>query len=522
MDFEAQQGRGVIGKRRKTSHHNALTIRDGPSRLVPRHVPPGTSRQLGSGARQNHDIRIRIGDEALTNRTYVQTSSQIQASVTPYNASLEDTTLGHDALHRGTPKPGQQADPNAGRFGGAPTHAHHPRNSARGATPRSPQLDYLGGSVASVRAGRNEGSSASPNGRSIDNSSSEDHVSSNKNGEVSKHSIMQQLEGHACSLRLTFDTAAGLSAVAPMDNASSCNLIGESNHDHCTANAMVTELGNVQTGAGATGSAGPRLPRSIDDGPWISFFPGQTDSSSPSATDDLSALNRAHDRPSLLPPSGSADYAPWSQRATRGARTLGNVSPSLPSITRKSDKDELRERLHTCAEKPGRPKKQSDENDEFWKRLVFGNDNLDSAGGIPGTETSPDKVGLIERRIPPPLVVSRSSTPFDPPLYGPGSCVSDSTQAAAARAPLVTSSGSMLPMITSSTAPFSHRGQVEEVSTESGAAALTESSGFGLQPVTHTSMQNNVSYVSDASSSERFGDSARRWPGPPRRLQERS
>jgi hypothetical protein len=507
MSFEAQHGRRVIGKRRKTGSHNALTIRDGPSRLVPRHVPAGTSRQLGRGAHQKHDIRICIGNEALTDCTYGQTCSQAQASVTSYDGSFQDTTL----EQRGTLNPGRQADPNARRFVGAPTHAHHPRNSTRGATPQSQQLYSLGGSVARVRAGRIEDSNALGNGRSIDDLSSEDHVSSNKNGEVSQHSIMQQLESNARSLRLTFDTAAGLTARAPMDNASSCNLIGESNHVHCTANAMVAELGTVQKGAGAAGIAGPRILRSIDEGPWTSFFPVQAESSSPSAADDLSALNRAHDRPSLLPLSGSA-YAPWSQGATRGTRTLGNVSSSLPSITRESDKDELR--LHMGAEKSGRTKKQSDENNELWQRLVFGNE-----GGIPETAACPDKVGLVESRIPPRLAVSRSSTPFDA-LYRPGSCVSDSTQAVAARAPLVTSSGSMLPMITSSTAPSSRRGQVEEVSTESGAAALTDGSGSGLQPVTHTSMQNNVSHVSDASSSEICGDSARSWAGPPGRLQE--
>ncbi|KAF2452166.1 hypothetical protein P171DRAFT_468511 [Karstenula rhodostoma CBS 690.94] len=411
MNSRAQQGRDEIGNRRKPSHRNALTKREAPSRHVPLSHQTDSRRQLGGGAHQNHDIKIRIGDDALTNRTTVQHSSQAQAqeSVAVYDATSEDMTLGNDALHRAALKPGQQVDPNACWFVGAPTHAH--RNSMRMATPQSQQPYSLDGSVASMRAGRNEGSNASPNDWSIINSSAEDNASSNKKGEVSNYCI----EDIARSSRLTFDTAAEFSAVAPIKNASTCNLIGESNHDHCTANATVTESGNVQMEAGAAGRAESRLPRSIDEGPWMAFLPVQASSSSLSVADDPSALNRAPDRPSPNPPS---DSALWSQRVTQGTRTLSNVSlcvsSSLPSIARKSDKNELRERLHMGTRRSGRPKKQRDENDKFWQRLVFGSDEVDSADGILETATSPDKAGMDERMILPSVAVSRGSTPCDP------------------------------------------------------------------------------------------------------------
>ncbi|OAG09509.1 uncharacterized protein CC84DRAFT_439352 [Paraphaeosphaeria sporulosa] len=453
LNFQAQRGRDEIGKRRKTSHHNALTMHEDPSRLVP--LPEaGTRRQLGGGARQHHDIKVRIGSDALTNRTTVHTSPQAQASATWDEVSSEEMTSGNAALHRAAPKPGQQADPNARRFVGAPTHALHPRNSTWGVMPRNQQLHYVGGSAGSMRVGLNEDSNASPNDQSVVSSSAEDHVSANKRGEVSNYCITQQVEGTTRSLRLTFDAATEFSAMAPIENASSCNLIGESNHNHYTANAAVTESGHVQMEAGAAGNAEPRPPHDIDEGPWMTFLPVQANSSSLSVADDLSALNRAHDRPAIHPLSNSAS---WSQRATQGARALADaslcVSPCLPSITQKCEKDELREHVHAGPGRSERSEKHIDGNDEFWQRLVFGSDKLDSTDGRPEA-TSPDKVIMDERRIVPFVAVSRSSTPFDP-LHGPGFCVSDSTQAAATRAPLVTSSGSMLPIITSSTAPRS-------------------------------------------------------------------
>ncbi|KAL5401545.1 hypothetical protein PMIN03_011439 [Paraphaeosphaeria minitans] len=468
--FKAQRRRNEIGKRRKSSHHNALTIRERPSRLVL--LPQaGTRRQLGGGAHQTHDIRIRIGSDALTRQTTVQNPSPAQASVTWYNVSSEEMTPGNAALQRVAPKPGQHADPNTRRFVGAPTHAHHPRNSTRRATPRSQQLHCVGDSAASMHAGLNEDSNASPNGQGVVNASAEDNASSNKRGEASNNCITQQVEGIPRSLRLTFDAGTEFSAMAPIENASWCNLIGESSHDHYTANAAGTESGNVQMEAGAAGSAEPRLPHSIDEGPWMALLPVQAGSSSLSVAIDVSALNRAHDRPALRPLSDSAS---WSQRATHGAQTLADASlcasPSLASITQKGEKDELREQVHVGAGRSGRLKKQSDGNDEFWRRLVFGSDKLVSTDGRrPESATSPNKVIMDGRRITPYAAVSRSSTPFDP-LYGPGFCVSDSTQAAATCAPLVTSSGSMLSMITSSTAPHS-RGQVDILSEERGDAA---------------------------------------------------
>lgn len=423
----------------------------------------------------------------------MQTSSQAQGSVASYIASSEAIPLGNDAPHRAAPKPGQQADPNACRFVGAPTHAH--RNSTRGSMPRSQQLCDLDGSVASMRAGRNEGFDASANDWNTVNLSAKDNVSSNKKGEVSNYCITQQVKGSALA-RLTFETATEFSAVAPIKNASSCNLIGESNHDHCTANAAVAGSGNVHMA--------PRLPRSIDEGPWMAFLPGQAHSYSLSVADDLSDQRAPHP---------VSEFASWSQRATQGTRTPGNaslcVSPSLPWITRKGDSDERRERVHMGTGKSGCPKKQRDENDQLWQSLVFGSGKPDSTDGDAETATRPNKVGMDERRTLPSVGVSRrSTTPFDP-VRGPGFCVSDRKQAAATRAPLVTYSGSKLPTITPSTGRFSC-GQAGGLSKESGDAARNEDSDFGVQSMTHTSMRTNVSCVCDANCSNCVvGDSAR-------------
>lgn len=504
MDFKAQQSRDEIGKRRKIRDHYALTIHDGHSRLVPRHVPAETSRQLGhntGGAHQIRDIRIRIGFEALTNGMSVRTPSQ--ASVMSDAASSESMLRANNALHPFAPKPGQQPVPDAHRFVGGPKRAQSPRRSTRGATPGGQQRGS--GPGASLCSGRQGGSPAALYTRSIANLFAERGVSLDGYGEDSNHCITQQLDSTTRPARLIFDAAAELSVAASKNNASPGTLIGESNHGHIdnqdSANATESESSSVQTKAKA-GSAEPRL---LDEGPWMEFLPTQVNSASRCMFNHTHALNQVHDRLSLLPILASAESGPSLGCATQGAQTTGKLtvcnSPSFPSIPREGEKDELRKQTHVESMTLGRRvKNQRDEDDEFWQRLVFGSDKFDSTDCVPETTSGLGKANIMARkRSPLPVVMLHNSTPFDP-LIGPSPRVSDSTQDAASCALLITSSGSMVPMITSPIAPLGGRGQARDSSgEESGNAVLAENSRFGPQSVTHSSMQNNVSHTSDAS-----------------------
>ncbi|KAJ4305865.1 hypothetical protein N0V90_001398 [Kalmusia sp. IMI 367209] len=521
MDFKAKEDRGKIGKRRKIRDPHALTIPKAHSRLVPRPFQFGTSRQPGqdtSGAPRDYDIRIRIGTDALTRDwTMQQTPSQSQAAVTSYEASSNSMLMDNEDLHIFAPKPGQQGHDPPREFVGAHLHAHKSlHQQTRGESPRSHQPYRWGGSVDSEHPGRKQDLDISSNDRGRTNPIdpfSANKVSPNELGEVPVCYIAQQMESIARPLRLTFDTASDSLAAVLMNNASPGNTIGEPNHDRVTANAASIETGNVQIEVEA-GSAGAR-PSGIDDGPWRAFLPARAGSSKLSIAEDSSAIDRAHDRPSSVP---SAESVPWSQQATQDVQTLVNlssgVSPSLPSLTRESDEDELRKRPHMGTEVLGRPpKRQCNEDDGFWQRLVFGNDRFEPTDSILERKVILGEMHtMAERSIPSSVAVSLSfTTPFDS-LCGPGSCVSDSAQDATTRAPLATSSGSMLPMITSSTAPLDGRGQSIKLSEdESGdrAPQSAEDSGFGLRSVTHTSMQNNVSCNSGASLSENSGDHAR-------------
>lgn len=491
-NHKALHGRDGMGKRKKISNQNALTIREGPQ--------AGIRKRLG-GAHQNHDIDIRIGDDALTDWTAVQTPSQARESVSSYDVLAGNVNLCNAALHSIASRPRQGVDSNTRRLVIPPAHFYHVRELAWSTALQSKQLHYTGESSISMHAGQYEASYASPDDRGITTLSAEDKVSSNETGEGSKYCITQQAEDTACSLRLTSDDATDLPSVASSGKESLCNLIGEANHDHYPTNAAVTELGNVQMETRPRDNAEFRHCRIVDEDPWLAFLPLSATSPSLSVAGVRPALNRTHDRPPMHAPSDSAS---WSQRATRGARTLGDASlygsPSLPSITPKGN--QVRNRAHMGTGRLGFPKAHSDGNDKFWHRIVFGSDKLDSQDGEREITQSPGKVGMDERRSAQSVAVSRSSSPFDP-LHGPGFCVSDSsTQAAATRAPpLVTSSGSMLPMTNSSAAPHSRR-QGEGGSRQSGDAGGIEESDFGLQSVTQTSMYNNVSNVGDANSSQ--------------------
>ena len=89
---EAMHEREGIGKRKKISNQSALTIREGHQ--------VGIRGRLGGGTHQNHEIDIRIGDDALTSRTTVQTSSHARESVSSHDVLAEDMNLGSTSLHR--------------------------------------------------------------------------------------------------------------------------------------------------------------------------------------------------------------------------------------------------------------------------------------------------------------------------------------------------------------------------------------------------------------------------------------
>ncbi|KAF1967191.1 hypothetical protein BU23DRAFT_300949 [Bimuria novae-zelandiae CBS 107.79] len=504
MRFKAQ-GRERIGKR------HALTRRgEGPG-LVPHPLQTQPSRQSGQdtgGAHQGHDVRIRFGTDALTDVIAMQ-NSHSQMAYTLRGTWSKSTPLDNENVHI-TLKPGQQADPDPRTFVGA--HTHGTRQSTQEPSLQSQQRYHVGGS-ARMNSGQDEDLSTRLNDQSVPRSSEcsscADSVSPNEKGEAAEYCNTHRNEGIARPSRLTFDTACRPPPLTMMNNASPGNMIGQMNHDHRTANAILIESGNVHAEEKAD---------SDEDGPWKAFLPAQSHSSSLSLAGDPFAVDCTHDRPIHATPWRNDESVQWSQQPTQGGRTLVTSStcdsPSLPSIPRGSDNDRLLEQSREGTQKLDcRAKKPRDEDGLFWQQLVFESDKHASTDVIPETKAFPNQVNaMTEKRIPSSMAVSISSTPFGS-LSCPGARVSDSARSALKRAPLATSSESMLPVIASSTALLGRRGQAEEASSRENSVDFTpqqdEHSGLGVQSVTHTSMQNNVSHGSDASSRKISGESAR-------------
>ena len=326
-------------------------------------------------------------------------------------------------------------------------------------------------------------------------------------------------------------------------------MIGETIRDHDVANVDGAKSGNVDMDI-EPGDHESRRSRNIDDSSWRAFLPMRAHSSSLSLplAENASATDMVYDRPARGRLTPSAESAPWSHRATEGDRTLVGstrcVSPSLPSVTGSGDENRLQNWRYRRGGKLGRrPRKQRIEDDVCWQKLVFGSDTVGSSDTFPEIQTghmrganrgvqarydtlkadgpcrSPFgatlQLGEMEattKRIASSVeAVALSSTSFDPPL-GPDTCVSDRAQYATTRAPLGMSSESLLVMPPSSTVLMNRHGRCQDLSEESSGDTIlqqVDGGGLGLQWVSHTSMQNNASYSSDASWSRLSGDTAR-------------
>lgn len=485
MDFRVPN-REMMGKR------HALHARKGHFRPVPR--PPQTQtgdqdpRRNTDGTHQGHDIRIRIGTDALTNMTPMQS----QAAVTSYDTHSE--SMLNNADMRLTSNPGQQVDQTPHGFVGVHVHSRLPTQEP---SLRSQQRYRTEGSTDGICSIRSEAAVAMSGNRSqpksSDRSLSTDNVSSSGRSEGLDRYIMHSHGGDARPWRLTLDTIPNSPTATRrlMNNESRGVVIGDMNHGHDVANASLLQFGSGREESGA------RHPHSVNDLFWREFWPARTESSSASlpAAEDPPDANLSHDGAVLDPSLECAEHVSWSQQATEGDQTLADapncVSSSLPSILRESNEDQVQNWPCMGSGKLGRRRQeQVVENDEFWQRLVFGSDGIESAKSLPvdrsgrawdtkkveqvggrrskivddceahprATHRQEDGEVMTENRVSSSVAVLLSSTTYDR-LFSPGSCVSDCAQDAITRAPLATSSGStMLPTTTSPTVELRCRG----------------------------------------------------------------
>lgn len=530
------QDREMIGKR------HALTVRKGHIRPVPRPLQTQTSWYPGrdtGGAHQKHDIRIRIGTDALTSATPMQTS-QLQAAVTSYDSSSE-SMLDNGDLHI-TPRPGQQGHQTPREFVGA--YGPGSRPPTQEPSLRSQQRYRKGGSVTGASCRQSEDGNASSTAPSQNKPNNRlptaKIVSSEESCQALGRRITHPDEGLARPLRLILEAASKLPiAPGPVMNESRKSMIGETIRDHDATNVTGAKSGNVNVDI-KSGHHGSRRSQVIDDSSWRVFLPAWTDSSSLSLplARNASATDGVHDRPARVRLTSNAESAPWSRRATEGDRTLVDsttcVSPSLASANGNGNEDGLRDWPQGRRVKLGRrPRTQMIEDEGCWRKLVFGSDPggpPDNFSEIPkghmrganrgmhapydtsnadGPCRSPfgailqlgESKGTTKSIASSVEAVALSSTSSDR-LLGPGTCVSDSAQYATTRAPLAMSSASLRVMQPSSTVPLKRHGRGQYSSMEgSGDTILPQADdgGLGLQSVSHSSMQNNASYSSDAS-----------------------
>jgi len=521
LDFKARDKKHNIRNIRKTTRdHHALTMVKGQhhrSRLVP---DLSWRRGIAAALHDDLDMDIRVGTAALTNLTSThRTSTQSHAS-----SDGSSMLLDNEAPHPAAPRPGlqlaQTGDRDPRRFVGA-------HKLGRATTQQRMRGELLQksqpcnwGMLAGVRSSQDgyQYSGAAPGTwhrpQAIDPPALV--VSPGEQDKVSGCHGTQQIEGVSRSLRLIHDMAPEDSAAIPGGSVSPNDMIGEATHGRHVANARRIQSGNAS-------SAGASSPRSIDDGPWKAFLLSHSTNSSSS----LISRHPSHRR-SRVPAHGrpDAESGSWSRQATQGARTRSIKSSSascmaatLGSPTRLSDGKEAQKRLLVQPEPfLGHGRASRDENDGFWRMLVFGGDRrgttTDTAqGSSPPGCARKEEEGILaagQRCIPSSVEVSLSSTPFNRPPAAPSSCVSDNAQDAATRAPLATSSGPMLPlmMISSSpTPPASGDGAAKLLLSEDDGCRDTwqhqAASGVGTLWMSHAPLHN----VSSSSSGYRASPS---------------
>lgn len=525
MHFQSSEEKDKIGKRRKIKDHRAATtLQSTRHRLVPRLARDEGSNHPGlymRGALQNEDIRIRIGTDALANLTPTQRPSAGSRSLgvgVSRDESSDTMLFDNEDLHtaqgqRVQPAPSDDQNPRV--FVGVHSRARAAFRRLRGEpTVRSIPPDGEG-EVERCLGERNEGEGAGHDCTHYKPSQENTSFgqSSQENDAISGCYITQRIGGVIGPLRLVFNHTSEPQPEIEDAQASDGNATVDTIRAHDSANARPRGKGSGKKHPDFSGAfAHPS--GIVDDGPWRSLLPISDNGSSHSSAFDLSLIDKTdthqHRKPSR---DRDSEPTPWSQHATQGEPTCitssSCVSASLPSITRDSETSATRTRMHNEG-KRGRSlaKKDQDESEKLWRRMVFGSDNA------PASDTTHDEYGEEQERksetlIPSSIAVaSLSSTPFQS-VSGLTSRASDSVRDAASRALLQTSPGSMPPLITS---PLPRRNAVgplqgsREGEESNKALQTAEFSGFGEMSVTHTSLLNNVSYDVDASPSRTSGD----------------
>ncbi|PSN66145.1 hypothetical protein BS50DRAFT_677419 [Corynespora cassiicola Philippines] len=309
------------------------------------------------------------------------------------------------------------------------------------------------------------------------------------------------------------------------------NTIGQPTHERESTNA-----GLLKSGRGTGDEQGlvnaekvpVCRPRIVDDGPWKSFLACSNNSSPRSGTGDAPRRSpphfaeRSHKR--MITEAG---LSAGSQHATLGDQTRISSpscsSASLPSI--RQTQQESRMNGHTReAPRAGARSDRSEAhglvaNEKLWQRFVFGSQDEDMSSQSRGSNVEDGAIpenmkGYATWGVSPPrrqvscvAVGSVSSTPFRS-VSGLTSCVSDDVQDTTARAPPSTSSGSMLPTMALPAVSVGARGLVEATSDlDFGDDELqaAETTGLGEQAGARASMTRDRSL--DASWSRIFGDS---------------
>jgi hypothetical protein len=430
LRFPSAEEKRMIGKRRKIKDHRVQALATHLP-VSPRQREAKNRTRGGpymSGALPIEDISIRLGSDALTS-TVPRPMSSTESS---------DTMLfDHEDVHAAPMlQPAAMAD--------------HDPHALVGAQPEMWGEELQSNRQASD-CGKVSGLSLQDRGLDVDQ-----RKCFQEEDRISGCYIAQAVGGVTRPLRLVVDRTSDPPPSFVESVAVQSDAIGVTNHANAPANADGHQNGNALEQSGL--SNGMALPQIVDDGPWKSFLQGSSDSSSMSSSADAlkdrelayKTGTKAWKRSNLIkriqpleeglyhsayqyPKKVEDNSKAWSQHATQGDVThisrSSSVSTSLPSITRYND------RPHDGDERG----KQWDEDEQLWEdEFAASTTRHDNAAEHEATASTFASCNAVR---------SFSSTPFS--LFGRTSCIGDSVQDAATRAPLSTPSGSMLSRITS-------------------------------------------------------------------------